>query len=59
MRGGSYAISDRLFMRSAFRTGPRPPTTRNVTIGFRLLRMETDATAVAPQGWGQIKDGAR
>ena len=57
-RGGSYSNSDRLFMRSAFRTQHRPPTQRNVTTGFRLLRMETDATAVMPQSWGQVKDEA-
>lgn len=59
LRGGSFANSDRLFTRSAFRSEHKTPLTRNVSAGLRLLRMETSETAVTPQSWGQVKDGAR
>ncbi len=55
VRGGAFSNTDRLFNRSAFRSNTRP-TLRNVATGFRLLRIETSATAVTPQSWGQVKN---
>lgn len=53
-RGGGFNNSDVKICTSAFRNHP-DPATRNIALGFRLLRMETNPTAVTPQSWGQIK----
>ena len=57
LKGGYFAYLPQ-DMRSAVRDG-HGAITFLPGIGFRLLRMETNSTAVTPQTWGQIKGESR
>ncbi len=53
VRGGDFSDSAAV-SRSANR-GRLAAGSRSIGLGFRLLRVETQSTAVTPQSWGQIK----